>query len=65
MYHNDRIKLAVATLTEIEKVVSRTMPAPEVNQPLRNDVMRDRIANAVRIYCANEVAFTIGNTGPV
>jgi hypothetical protein len=62
---SQRVALALAILEEIEKAVSRTMTPPEVSLEMRNIVLRDRIAHAVRIYCANEIAMTIGNTGSV
>jgi hypothetical protein len=65
MHRAERIKAAIAVLDEIEKAVSRTMGAPNVSVPLKNEVLRDRIAHVVAIYCATDIANAIGNTGPI
>jgi hypothetical protein len=57
MHVIDKINIAARTLEQIERVARLSY----VNEQFHHE----RVRNLVALYCANEVATAVGNTGPV
>jgi len=65
MHRDERIGKALATLRLIEQAVARdTQQIAGIPADIAVSYLQHRVDNAVRIYCADDMAEAIVDTGP-